>query len=231
MPDARLALLHELERADEAVAAELAETTELSAEVDGLRAGALELDAFLGRLPEERALASEAVAEARRTLAEAEAGVRLALNEVARAEAVGDEDRLAEARRFDLRARDSLHMAKRRLESALERAAELDAHADAAERESASIAARAAEVAAALLARPRLSGEAVAAPGASPAGVAEWGTRARAALLVARSQLTSERDAVVRQANELGASVLGEELPPLGTAAVAKRVVRELQAR
>jgi hypothetical protein len=122
-------------------------------------------------------------------------------------------------------------MAMRRLESALEHAAELDAHADAAEQESASIAARAAEVAATLLARPRLSGEAVAVPGASPAGVAEWGTRARAALLVARSQLTSERDAVVRQANELGASVLGEELPALGIAAVAERVERVLQAR
>jgi hypothetical protein len=231
MPAARLALLRELERADEAVAVELAETNELSAEVDGLRARALELDAFLARLPEERALASEAVAEARRTLDQAEAGVRLAVDEVARAEAGGDEDRLPEARRFELRARDSLHMAMRRLESALEHAAELDAHADAAEQESASIAARAAEVAATLLARPRLSGEAVAVPGASPAGVAEWGTRARAAFLVARSQLTSERDAVVRQANELGASVLGEELPPLGIAAVAERVERELQAR
>ena len=130
MPDARLALLRELERADEAVAAELAETDELSAEVDGLRAGALELDAFLRRLPEERALTSEAVAEARRTLDEAETGARLALDEVARAEAGGDEDRLAEARRFELRARDSLQMAKRRLESGLERAAELDARAD-----------------------------------------------------------------------------------------------------
>ena len=49
MPDARLALLRELERADEAVAAELAETNKLSVEVDGLRAGALELDAFLRR--------------------------------------------------------------------------------------------------------------------------------------------------------------------------------------
>lgn len=230
MADPRLALLHELERADGAVAAELAEADELSAEVDVLRSRALELDASLARLPEERALASEAVAEARRALDQGEAGVKLAADEVARAETAADADRLAEARRFELRARDSLQMAKRRLESALKRAAELDAQADAAERESASLESRSAELAAALLARPRVSGEAVAAPGAGPAGVAEWGTRARAALLVARSQLTSEREAVVRQANELGASVLGEELPPLGTAAVAERVERELQA-
>lgn len=230
MPDARLALLHELERADEAVAAELAEADELSAEVDGLRARALELEAFLARLPEERALASDAIAEAQRALDEAGAGAKLAADEVARAETTADADRLAEARRFELRARDSLQMAQRRLESALGRTAELDAQADAAQRESASLESRSAELAAALLARPRVSGEAVAAPGPGPAGVAEWGTRTRAALLVARSQLASEREAVVRQANELGASVLGEELPPLGTAAVAERVQRELQA-
>jgi hypothetical protein len=231
MPDARLALLHELERADEAAAAELAETDELSLEVDWLRARSAELEELVARLPEERAAGAEAVAEAGRALDEAEAGVKRAAEEVARAEAVGDEDRLAGARRFELRARDSLHMARRRLESARTRAAELDAQADAAERESAALEARAVELAGALLARPRLSGEAVAAPDPGPAGVAEWGTRARAALLVARSQLTAEREAVVRQANELGTSVLGEQLPPLGTAAVAERVQRERQAR
>ena len=231
MADPRLALLHELERADEAVAAELAETDELSAGVDGLRVRALELDEFLARLPERRAVSSEAVVEARRALEEAEAGVTLAADEVARAEAGGDEERLAEARRFELRARDSLGMAKRRLEFAVERGAELDAQADAAERESASLDARTAELAAALLARPRLSGEAVVKPGRGPVAVAEWGTRARAALLVARSQLNTEREAVVRQANELGASVLGEELPVLGTAAVADRIEQELRAR
>ena len=79
-----------------------------------------------------------------------------------------------------------------------------------------------------LVGRPRLTGEAVADPGSGPGGVAEWGTRARAALLVARSQLVTERDAVVRQANELGTALLGEALPPLGTAAVARRVEQAL---
>ena len=65
-------------------------------------------------------------------------------------------------------------------------------------------------------------------PGPGTTGIAEWGTRARAALLVARSQLATERDAIVRQANELGAVVLGQTLPPLGAAAVARRVEREL---
>jgi hypothetical protein len=64
----------------------------------------------------------------------------------------------------------------------------------------------------------------VADPDAGTAGVAEWGTRARAALLVARSQVSAERDAVLRQANELGAAVLGEALPPLGAREVVRRV-------
>jgi len=228
--DQRLALLRELERTDEAVAAELAETDELSAEVDALRARALELQRFFACLPDERTAAAEAVAEADRGLTEARAGAEHAAGEEARAEADGSKERLAEARRFVLRARDALHMAERRWTSARDRAAELDAHAEAAERETAALGARASELAAALLTRPRFTGDAVADPGPGAAGVAEWGTRARAALLVARSQLAAERDAVVRQANEVGAVVLGETLPPLGTAAVARRVERELHA-
>jgi hypothetical protein len=60
--------------------------------------------------------------------------------------------------------------------------------------------------------------------------VAEWGTRARAALLVARGQVAAERDAVVRQAAELGALLLGEALPATSAAGVARRVERELGA-
>jgi hypothetical protein len=50
-------------------------------------------------------------------------------------------------------------------------------------------------------------------------------------LLVARSQLAAERDAVLRQANELGAVLLGEALPPTSAAAVARRVEAELGER
>ena len=58
--------------------------------------------------------------------------------------------------------------------------------------------------------------------------MSEWGTRARAALLVARSQLAAERDAVVRQAHELAAVVLGEPLPPLGAREVVRHVEEQL---
>ncbi len=119
-------------------------------------------------------------------------------------------------------------MAERGASSARDRAAEVEAQAAAAEHETAALEAQAAELAADLVARPRLADEAVAGPGPGAAGIAEWGTQAWAALLVARSQVAVEGDVVVRTANELGAAVLGESLPPLSASAVARRVEREL---
>lgn len=228
MADGRVELLHELERADEAAAAELAEMDQLFADVLELRTRALELREFFERLPEDRAAAARAAEEAVRMLAEARAAAERAAEAFARAEADADPERLAEARRFEVRARDALHMAERRAESARAQMTELEARAGAAERETAALEARARELSSLLQPRPRLAAETVgeSAPGAS--GVAEWATRARAALLVARSQVAAEREAVVRQANELGALVFGEALPPLGAAAVTRRVEREL---
>jgi hypothetical protein len=122
-------------------------------------------------------------------------------------------------------------MAERASASARERAARLDADSQAAERETAALERSARELSSRLAATSRLADEAVAPPEAGAMGVAEWGTRARAALLVGRSQLATERDAIVRQANELGAAVLGETLPPLGAAGIARRVQVELEAR
>ncbi|MGH3011388.1 MAG: hypothetical protein ACRDMY_06045, partial [Gaiellaceae bacterium] len=68
-PDGRVALLHELERADEAAAGELAEVDELSAGVRELHRRALELGEFVRRLPAERAGAASAAEEAIRALA------------------------------------------------------------------------------------------------------------------------------------------------------------------
>ena len=57
--------------------------------------------------------------------------------------------------------------------------------------------------------------------------MAAWVDTAQAALLVAHSQAAAERDAVIRQANELGSAVLGE---PLGSASVAVLTRRVEQA-
>ena len=230
-PDERLALLRDLERADEAVAAELAELDELYTEVEELRGRALELQEFFAGLPAAREAAAADVASAEQRLSQARDALEDAVGELARAEAEADAERLAEARRIELRERDAVLIAEHRSAAARDHAAELETRAETAERETTALEERARELAEALLARPRLTGEAVARPEPGASGVAVWGTRARAALLVARSQLAAERDAVVRQANELGAVVLGEELPPQGAAAVARRVERQFGDR
>ena len=137
MDDERLALLHELEQADEAIAVELVEVDELLEAVESLRTGALELESFFASLPTERAAAAAAVDDAEHALAEAETAVQKAAAELASAEAGKNEERLADARRFELRARDSLHMAERAATASRERVAQLDDQAAAAERKTA----------------------------------------------------------------------------------------------
>ena len=230
MPDSRLAFIRELEQADEAVAAVLTELDELYAACEAVRGRALELEAFFVRLPAEREAAARTREEARAALEQSRVAAERAQEELRAAEFAGDEERLAAARRFDVRARDAVHTAERLLREAEEQAARLEAQVEAARGEAAELERRAYELAGALDERPRLAVEAGAPPGEGLTGLAEWGTRARAALLVARGQLASERDAVVRQANELGALVLGEPLTATSAAGVARRLERELGA-
>jgi hypothetical protein len=63
-------------------------------------------------------------------------------------------------------------------------------------------------------------------PEPGPAGVAAWASRAEASLFVARGGLETERDRIVRQANELAASALGETL-----ASSVSRVREQLEQR
>jgi DNA repair exonuclease SbcCD ATPase subunit len=227
MSDDRLELLRELERADEAVAAELTEVDELYAAVEELRGRALELEDQLAALPERRAAAAEAVRAADLGVADARAAAERAAAELAQA----GEEQLADARRHELAARDSLHVVERLAAAARGQEAELEERAQAAAGEIRTLETRAADLAEALARRPRLAGEAVGEPAPGTVGVSEWGTRARAALLVARSQLAAERDAIVRQAHELAAVVLGEPLPPLGAREVVRHVEEQLAPR
>jgi colicin import membrane protein len=226
----RLALLRELEQADEAIAAELEGVDELYRAVEELRERALELQEFSARLPAERASAAQAVAEADRARGEARAAAQQAAEALAEAGRRADPEALAEARRLEVAARDTLHVIERRAAAARDRASAIEDRARAAEVETGALEHQAAELAAVLARRPRVAAEAVAEPGSGPTALAEWGTRARATVLVARSQAVAERDAVVRQAHELAAVVLGEALPPLGAAEVLRRVERVLEA-
>ena len=227
MTDARLDLVRELERADEEVAAVLAELDELYASTEAVRERALDLEAFFARLPSARTAAAEAVDDAERDVLAAEETAARAAAGLRAAEEAGDSERLAAARRFDVRARDSLAGARRRHDEALAERERLDTEAAEAERERPELVARAGELATALRERPRLAPDA-AEPGTSLEDVSAWAAGARAGLLVARSSLAAERDAVMRQANELGSLVLGEPLAPAAASTVARRVERAL---
>jgi hypothetical protein len=227
MREDRLALLRELERADEEAAAELAELDALYERCEEVRLGALELDVLLRGLPDEQAAAGEAHAAARLAVDEARETLERADEELRAAGAEADPERAAAASRFLVRARDALTSAERRAREAEERQAALADRARAAAGEAKSLQSRARELAAELRVRSRLAPETGEPPADEHlAALAEWGTRARAALLVARSQVAAERDAVVRQANELGGLLLGEPLGATSTAGVAERVER-----
>ena len=225
MSESALAFIHELERADEEVSAVLDELDELARESEAVRARAIELNEFLGQLPAERETVAAVLAQAELDLAHGRKSLEVAERELASAEREGSPERVASARRVHTRARDALRMAERRATEARDDAARLEAEAEASEREAPALEARAGELAAVLRNRPRLAERA----GAEPRGldgVAEWGSEARAALFVARGGLAAERDALVRQANELGALVLGEPLTSSSAAVVARRVER-----
>jgi hypothetical protein len=121
-------------------------------------------------------------------------------------------------------------MAERRLQDTAAASEALQNEAAQVEREAAGLEERARQLAGALRERPRLAREAGEPPAAGLAGVSEWGSRAWAALFVARGSLMGEREAVIRQANELGSLVLGEPLTAAGAALVARRVEQSLSA-
>jgi hypothetical protein len=228
MPDRRLAILEDLERAEDEVAVELAEIDELYASGEQVRLAAHDLVDLLERLPEEREAAAREIEESARAREEARAAFENAEQELAAAEKTGDQEVLAAARRFHVRTRDTLHLAERRARAAEDRAAELEAAAAAAEGHVKELNARAQELARVLSRRPRVALETEMGADASPAQVAEWGTQVRAALLVARSQVAVERDALVRQANELASNVVGEPVAAMSAAGAADLLRRTL---
>ena len=75
---------------------------------------------------------------------------------------------------------------------------------------------------------PRVPAHAVQPPAPGLDGVRAWATGARAALVVARSGVTSEREALIRQATELASLVLGEPQVATSAAAAADRVEQSL---
>ncbi len=219
-----LAFLRGLERTDETVAAALAELDGLAAETERVRARASELERLLERLPEDRKRVRATLEEASSEIASRRETHERAELELDEAERGDDKRRLAAARRAEVRARDLVGMAQRRLDVAEGEAERREAEARAAKRESEAVVADARELAATLREHRALAAGAGEPPGATLPAVARWATNARAALFVARARLSAEREAVIRQANEVGASVLGEPLSAQSAALVARRV-------
>jgi chromosome segregation ATPase len=224
-----LAFLRKLEGTDATLSAAEAALAELAAEVERVRLHAAEVDEFLARLPSERQRL-----QAERAKADPQAAHALRTSDGAEelfavAERGRSEEGVAEARRAVIRTRDALRMAERHVSVLDEEAAELESAAAEAIREVAELEGRAHNLAAAFGEHSRLAEQAASEPGPGLGGVVEWGSAARAALFVARGGLSSEREAVIRQANELGSVLLGEPLLAARPAAVVRRV-EELKA-
>jgi hypothetical protein len=224
--DVLLRLARELEARDQRLAAAIAEVEELQRSADEVRERASAIEDFLARLPLEQEAAEEALREAAgdaevRRLAADDAGV-----ELERAERSGDRERVAAARRAHVRARDAAASAERKAARAAEALEELVREEQSMRAEAPRLKERARELAGRLAAVRRISRRAAAPPGPGLDGTIEWGARARAALFVVRGGLDAERERVVREANELAASVLGEPAAATSVSLVRERLAR-----
>jgi chromosome segregation ATPase len=219
-----------LEQRDAAVAQELETVRSLAERADEVRAHAAETSVGLERIPREleelterRTDANAAAESARLALADAES--RLAELESARRRR---EDSIDRARSELQTARDALDDAVAQLDRLSEREKELVAEQGSLEALGERLIEDAAAIAAELGLLERVAEPARRSPGATLAGLEEWGGQARAALFVARGNLETERERIVTEANALGAAVLGEELGGSSVALVRRRVEERL---
>ena len=219
-------LARRLEQDDERLAGALASLAELQRDVVAVRERAGVLAGLIAAAPGRRAAAEIAVDEAQRELERRRDEAARAETELAQAERSRDERRLASARRGLERAADSVSAGERRLEratgarAAVEReVAEARASIPALEDEAGRLSLRLAEI-------PRVSRTGLEPAGPGLDGIDEWASRVAAALLVVRSGLDTERERLIREANELAASVLGDEGLGTSVALVRARLER-----
>jgi chromosome segregation ATPase len=227
-----LALVGELAARDAAIAADLEVVAEVSRRAATVGERARELEALLDRLPDERAALDreeagvrEREVRAQQELAEAERALS-SLEQKRRS----SDDRRAQAERELASAREAVADVSAALDRLAARGGQLadDEHGARAEAEGLSV--EAAAVAAAARELPRVSASGSSEPGRGLRELADWAERVHAALLVVRSSLDTERERVVREANELGTAVLGEGLGGSSVALVRRRVEEALGA-
>lgn len=226
----QLELLRELAGADEGKRAALATLDALLACTAELRARADGVSAVLTAAPAERERLARELAEAEGLAETRAASLREAETELADAERRRDRERLLAARRLEVRARDALATAERQLASAREAHEAHERALVSAEADAPRVEAEAGRLAHELGAAPRVPAQAAEPPEPGLAGVQAWTTSARAALVVARSGVASERETLIRQANELASVLLGEPQVATSAALVAERVERTVGA-
>src|SRR5262245_32262252 len=215
-----LLIAEDLERRDERAAEALREVEQLETDVEELRTHAEATAAFLRSYPVAAASLEDEQRAALDTRAEAEQAVAAAEAEVEKAR--NDADRLTAEREVQ-HARDRVRDAELWAARTRSDRAQLELEAEQRRRDAERLEVHANELAD----RPQLE-QAVVPPTGGLHGALDWAARARGELLVTRAELATEREKVVREANELVASVLGEPLTATGVAGVRERLARAL---
>jgi chromosome segregation ATPase len=229
--DSLRAHVADLERRDEAVAAQIAVIGALAERVATVRGRAVEIRDALDALPAEIAAVEQAQHAARVAVDDAKAELAEAERKrehVERSRRSTAEEKAA-ARRTAQDAREALADAEHRIERLQGQRTGLIETRQALQAEADGLAVAARDIATALQDAPRVADAGKGDPGSSLAEIDEWGGRTRAALFVARGTLDNERERVVAEANALAEAVLGEQPSGTSVALVRRRLEQALE--
>lgn len=216
-----LELAADLERRDVAVADEIDRVGRLADGAKEIAARAEAIGALLGSAPAEHAAMDRAEAEALACRGIADADLAAA----ARLEAAGRKGHdVADAQRDLGHAQTAVRDASARVDRITCTRATLVKSERAARADISKLIAEAQAIAGQLADLPRVSASGRVSPDSTLDGLSEWAARVHVALLVVRGQLDVERDRLVREANELGSVVLGEELAGNSVEQVGRQV-------
>ncbi|MDX6504256.1 MAG: hypothetical protein QOE29_1381 [Gaiellaceae bacterium] len=199
------ALQDELARQDSEVAAALAQIETLMDASAQLAAREATISAFLATWPEERSHRDTELAHALDELSRALHELEQSAAALAAAEHARDQTRLKAARRHHEHALGARQVAEQHQARLRARVSALAAEREATLLERDLLLGQAQRLAEDLHAAPRLSARA-GFPIEQLDALPEWASSVRAALLVARSGLAAEREALLRQAAELAAT-------------------------
>ncbi len=216
-----LRFARELEARDAAIAESLATVRALQADGEELRTHAEVAVATIEGYPKAAAAVQRALAEAG---AERDARERDLAAAEAELERAKQGEAQAAARRSLTRAADAANSARKRVSRGEAEREALEREQDHALTEISRARARARKLAERLAAFPRATAV------AASENVVDWAARARAALFVAAGGLETERERVVREANELAAAALGDPTVAMSATLVRAHLERSAES-